>query len=203
MSHGDTWVGKRREKCRIRWVASTLHATSEHAVSSITTADVHTSAASSQMNWRPKRTDWNGPLPLATKKKSVFCACAIIFQSQSAACSRLGGEARQSAHMHCCLQTVSWMCVGNFRHRSWVHNFLFSPGLFTRWQTRRHILRASQQIWNFSTAKLSHLLSHKMSNYPSLSAWRKGKVESRGIALLILRFGTWWRWVVSFTPQPL
>jgi len=34
-------------------VASTLHTTSEHGVSSITTADTHASAASSRLNWRP------------------------------------------------------------------------------------------------------------------------------------------------------
>jgi len=32
----------------MEWVASTLHTTSEHGVSSITTADAHTSAASSR-----------------------------------------------------------------------------------------------------------------------------------------------------------
>ena len=37
---------------RMQWVASTLHTTSEHGVSSITTADAHTSAASSRLNWR-------------------------------------------------------------------------------------------------------------------------------------------------------
>jgi len=35
---------------RMEWVASTLHKTSEHGVSSITTADAHTSAASSRLN---------------------------------------------------------------------------------------------------------------------------------------------------------
>jgi hypothetical protein len=34
----------------MEWVASTLHTTSEHGVSSITTADAHTSAASSRLN---------------------------------------------------------------------------------------------------------------------------------------------------------
>jgi len=43
----------------MQWVASTLHTTSEHGVSSITTADAHTSAASSQLNWRPPA-DLNG-----------------------------------------------------------------------------------------------------------------------------------------------
>jgi len=37
----------------MQWVASTLHTTSEYGVSSITTADAHTSAASSRLNWRP------------------------------------------------------------------------------------------------------------------------------------------------------
>jgi len=39
-------------------VASTLHATSEHGVPSITTADAHTSAASIRLNWRPRRFKW-------------------------------------------------------------------------------------------------------------------------------------------------
>jgi len=34
----------------MEWVASILHTTSEHGVSSITTADAHTSAASSRLN---------------------------------------------------------------------------------------------------------------------------------------------------------
>jgi len=42
----------------MEWVPSTLHATSEHGVSSITTTDAHTSTASSRLNWRPS--DWNG-----------------------------------------------------------------------------------------------------------------------------------------------
>ena len=39
-------------------VASTLHTTSELGVSSDTTADPHTSAASSRLNWRPSRFKW-------------------------------------------------------------------------------------------------------------------------------------------------
>jgi len=34
----------------MQWVDSTLHTTSEHAVSNITTADAHTSAASCRLN---------------------------------------------------------------------------------------------------------------------------------------------------------
>ena len=48
MAHGDARDGKRN--WRMEWVASTLHTMSEHGVSSITTADAHTSAASSRPN---------------------------------------------------------------------------------------------------------------------------------------------------------
>ena len=67
----------------MQWVANTLHTTSEHGVCSITTADAHTSAASSRLNWRPPA-DLNGLVRLAAKTKSdFFCACAIIFQPAS------------------------------------------------------------------------------------------------------------------------
>jgi len=45
----------------MEWVARTLHTTSEHGVSSITTATAHTSAASSRLNWRPCRFKWTHP----------------------------------------------------------------------------------------------------------------------------------------------
>jgi len=53
MAHGDAREGKWRGNWRMDWVSSTLHTTSELGVSSITTADAHTSAASSWLNWRP------------------------------------------------------------------------------------------------------------------------------------------------------
>ena len=53
--------------------------TSERGVSSITTADAHTSAASSRLNWRPRRFKWTRPI--RRKTKSGFCACAITFQT--------------------------------------------------------------------------------------------------------------------------
>jgi len=61
MAHGDAWEGKWRGNLRMVWVANTLHTTSEHGVSSITTADAHTSAASSRLNWRPCRFKWTRP----------------------------------------------------------------------------------------------------------------------------------------------
>jgi len=66
----------------MEWVASTLHTTSEHVVSSITTADAHTLAATSRLNWRPpRRFKWTRPF--RRKAKSGFCACAITFQLAS------------------------------------------------------------------------------------------------------------------------
>ena len=84
MAHGDAREGKWRGNWRMEWVASTLHTTSEHAVSSITTADAHTTAASSRLNWRPRRFKWTRPF--RRKTKSVFCACAITFKKQSTTC---------------------------------------------------------------------------------------------------------------------
>ena len=81
MAHGDEREGKWRGNWRMEWVASTLHTTSEHGASSTTTANVHTSAANSRLNWRPRRFKWTRPFRLKTK--SDFFACAITFQQSS------------------------------------------------------------------------------------------------------------------------
>jgi len=81
MAHGDAREGKWRGNWRMECVASNLHIISEHGVSSITTADAHTSAASSRLNRRPRRFKWTRPF--RRKTRSVFCACAITFQLAS------------------------------------------------------------------------------------------------------------------------
>jgi len=81
MAHGDAREGKWRGNWRTEWVASTFHTTSEHGVSSITTADAHTSAASNRLNWRPRRFKWIRPF--RRKTKFGFCACVIKFQLAS------------------------------------------------------------------------------------------------------------------------
>jgi hypothetical protein len=81
MAHGDAREGKWRGNWRMEWVASTLHTTSECGVSSITTADAHTSATSSRLNWRPRRFKWSRPFRRNTKYG--FCTCAITFQLAS------------------------------------------------------------------------------------------------------------------------
>ena len=79
MAHGDAREGKWRGNWRMKWVASTFHTISENCVSSITTADAQTSAASSRLNWRPRRFKWTRPF--RRKTKNGFCACAITFQN--------------------------------------------------------------------------------------------------------------------------
>jgi hypothetical protein len=81
MAHGDAREGKWRGNWWTEWVASTLHTTSEHGVSSITTADARTSAASSRLKWHPCRFKWTRLF--LQKTKSGCCACAITFQTQS------------------------------------------------------------------------------------------------------------------------
>jgi len=95
----------------MQWVASTLHTTSEHGVSSITTADTHTSAASSRLNWRPHRIKWTRPF--RRKTKSGFCACAITFQTQSihrAPCSLSPFFNRLLCTAQCLSAHVSLIC---------------------------------------------------------------------------------------------
>ena len=61
MAHGDAREGKWRGNWSMEWVASTLHTTSEHGVFSFTTADGHTLAVSSRLNWCPRRFKWTRP----------------------------------------------------------------------------------------------------------------------------------------------
>ena len=89
MAHGDAREGKWRGNWRMEWVASTLHTTSEHGVSSINTTDAQNSAASSRLNWRPRRFKWTRPF--RRKTKSGFCARAIIFQLASTVMYVLNG----------------------------------------------------------------------------------------------------------------
>jgi len=72
MTHGEARDRKWRGNSWMEWVASTLHTTSEHGVSSITTADAHTSAASRRLNWRPPA-DLNGLVRFA-ERRNLFSA---------------------------------------------------------------------------------------------------------------------------------
>jgi hypothetical protein len=81
MAHCDAREGKWRGNWRVDWVASTLHTTSDHGVSSITTTGAHTSAATSRPNLRPRQ--FKRTCPFRRKTKSGFCVCATTFQMQS------------------------------------------------------------------------------------------------------------------------
>ena len=78
----------------MEWVAKTLHTTSEHGVSSITTADAHTSAASSRLNRSHRRFKWTRPFH--RKTRSGFCACAVTFQTQSNSTNSITVNAQQT-----------------------------------------------------------------------------------------------------------
>jgi len=54
----------------MEWVASTLHTTSEHGVSSITTADAHTSAGQQSTELTPPA-DLNGLVRFAERRNLV------------------------------------------------------------------------------------------------------------------------------------
>jgi hypothetical protein len=82
MAHCDAREEKWRGNKRMEWVIS--HMNAEHrlarAVQTLQ-ADVHSSPASSRLNWRPCRFKWTRPF--RRKMKSGFHACAITFQMQS------------------------------------------------------------------------------------------------------------------------
>jgi len=72
MTHSDRREGKWRGNGRMEWVSSSLHTTSEHGVSNITTVDAHTSAAISRLNFRPSA-DLNG-LVRSAERRNLFTA---------------------------------------------------------------------------------------------------------------------------------
>jgi len=84
IAHGDARVGKWRGNWRMQWVACTLRTTSEHGVSSITTADAaHLGLPLVDWTDAPHRADLNVIRPFHRKTKPCFRACAITFQLAS------------------------------------------------------------------------------------------------------------------------
>ena len=110
MEHRDVrvrnWGGNRR----MQWVASTLHTPSEHVVSSITTADAHTSAASGRLNWRPPPIKWTRSF--RRKMKYGFCAYATTFQIQS---TKLSVRGRDHRNLFCGLRSQIFFSLTDFR----------------------------------------------------------------------------------------
>jgi hypothetical protein len=62
----------------MEWVASTLHTNSEHGLSSITTTDAHTSAASSRLNLPPA--DLNGLVRFPERRNPVSARVPLRFK---------------------------------------------------------------------------------------------------------------------------
>jgi len=145
MAHGNAREGKWRGNWRMEWVASTLHTTSEHGVSNITTADAHISAASSRLNWRPRW--YKRSRPFRRKTKSGFCACAVTFQTQSNHC--VGGWVGSKTSLDGC---------GNYRSLKGIRT---ATSLYTD-----YILSSTYLL----SYLLTYLLTYSMEQSPSWEA---------------------------------
>jgi len=94
---------------------------SENDLSSIITADAHTSAASSRLNGHPHRYKWTRPF--RWKTKSGFCACAITFRFHSTT--------------DCCTILLYGLNITHVLHAlkfSDLYN-LYTEGLQTEWHS--------------------------------------------------------------------
>ena len=106
MAHGDTREGKWRGNWRIEWVASILHTTLEHGVSSITTADAQTSAASSRLNWRAHPADLNGIVRFAERRNLISARVPSHFK-RSLPYRRVSVSTSSLISTHC-VKAYSW-----------------------------------------------------------------------------------------------
>jgi len=81
--------GSEGETGEMEWVSSTFHTTSEHGLSSITTADAHTSAASSRLELMPPA-DLNGLVGFAERRNLVFARVPSHFKRSLPVVSNTG-----------------------------------------------------------------------------------------------------------------
>jgi len=157
--HGDAREGKWRGNWRMEWVASTLHTTSEHGVSSITTTDAHISAASIRLNWRHRRFKWTRPF--RRKTKSGSCACAITFQTQSTRCNWVTGRKTVEPTAWTRLWVQEWSITGSWeRHKAAKYGVLILVceeclKSFTIGNCIQILLpgRSRNAFWNFNLAQ--------------------------------------------------
>ena len=126
MAHGNAREGKWRGNWRMDWVASTLHTTSEHSVSSITTADSHTSAASSRMNCAPSPADLNGLVRFAERRNLVSARVPSHFNWPLILVSNW-------VCVRACARGCAYVCVKN----SWM---TYTATLFYLTAINRHFL---------------------------------------------------------------
>jgi len=132
MAHGDAREGKWRRNWRMEWLASTLYTTSEHGVSSITTADAHTSTANSWLNWRPCWFKWTRSF--RRKRKSGFCPCAIIFKLVSTTHSAPNFFSLFQKHYRFGDRHITWSASRDFVNKLRIHPYFSARSLpcFTR-----------------------------------------------------------------------
>jgi len=130
---GSQYPSHRFTPSYTRW--SVLHTTSEFSVPTITTADAHTSAASSRLNWRPRRFKWTRPF--RRKTKSGFCACAITFQTQS---TYIFVNTELIPLMLSCLSEGQY-CSNHWKTNAGVCTVVYSCVLRYEYWLRRTVLR--------------------------------------------------------------
>jgi hypothetical protein len=81
MAHGDVREEKWRGNWRMECVASTLHTTSEHGLSSISTADAHTTLP--VVDWTDVSAVLNGLVPFGERRNLVSARVPSHFKKQS------------------------------------------------------------------------------------------------------------------------
>ena len=82
----------------MQWVASTFHTTSEHGLSSVTTADgAQLGCQQSTELTPPGRFKWTRPF--RRKTKTGFCECAVAFQLASTAVRTAENVLKPSRHV--------------------------------------------------------------------------------------------------------
>ena len=160
----------------MEWVASTLHTTSELCVSSITTADAHTSAVSSRLKWLPCRFKWTRPF--RRKTKSGFCACAITFQTQPNSfysCAELNGcnmffTTKYTADYNISYWAINVTCTRGLENRCYVYITSAATCFRPRWSNT-----TAHTIWqNFFTTVLYNCVRRDdgPARLETCSSWR-------------------------------
>ena len=111
MAQGDAREGKWRGNWQTKWVANTLHTTSERGVSSITTADAQTSAAI--IDWTDGPVDLNGFVRFAERRNLVSARVPLRFKWP----------------LLWLLMRVTWLNVGRCKCERWTRGHCYDRSL--------------------------------------------------------------------------
>ena len=149
--------------------------------------------------------------PFGSKDEICFLrVCHHI--SKAVYCLQMAWSWGEAVSTCALLSADSWfMCVGNFRPRSWRHDFLLrseeSRTLDAVTEATSHFKELPLPLadhYGISDLQIYHIpYLTNMSNIPVSLCVTLSEGESRGMDLVILIFGTCWQWVSSLTPQPL